>query len=305
MTRPGRPDPLQPDERALADALATTAPAQGPDPALDAAILAAARADAAARSGAGTGPAPEAATVARATTGGTGSGRRRRRGPAWLRGGALAATLLLAVGVAWQLRPQFDARIAEPVPAQAPAAMAPAAAPAEPAPPGPTAPAGVVPETPPEPAARATPTAKAREATVTSAAPDALRRPPPAPPPPAPPAPPAPQGPAPAAPVAALQRQALPARAPVEVETDTGTGTDANADTDADAEQGTWFDQPLDETPPASVDAPDVREAWLGRIRELIAAERFDEARASFAEFQRRHPDAAVPDDLRQLLGGE
>ena len=126
MTRPGRPDPLQPDERALADALATTAPAQGPDPALDAAILAAARADAAARSGAGTGPAPEAATVARATTGGTGS-----------------------------------------------------------------------------------------------------------------------------------------------------------------------------------VDAPDVREAWLGRIRELIAAERFDEARASFAEFQRRHPDAAVPDDLRQLLGGE
>ena len=48
-----------------------------------------------------------------------------------------------------------------------------------------------------------------------------------------------------------------------------------------------------------------MREAWLSRIRELVAAERYDEARASFAEFRRRHPDAEVPADLRSLLGGE
>ncbi|MEN1958546.1 hypothetical protein [Luteimonas changyuni] len=63
-----------------------------------------------------------------------------------------------------------------------------------------------------------------------------------------------------------------------------------------------WFDQPLDDTPPASVDSPAVREAWLARIRELVAAERYDEARESFAEFRRRHPDAPLPDGLRTLL---
>ncbi|MBJ6979547.1 hypothetical protein JG616_09450 [Luteimonas sp. MC1782] len=66
-----------------------------------------------------------------------------------------------------------------------------------------------------------------------------------------------------------------------------------------------WLDQPLDDTPPASVDSPAVREAWLARIRELVSAERYDEARDSYAEFRRRHPDAPVPPDLRALLGGE
>ena len=66
-----------------------------------------------------------------------------------------------------------------------------------------------------------------------------------------------------------------------------------------------WLDQPLDDTPPASVDTPAVREAWLARIRELVAAERYAEARDSYAEFRRRHPDAPVPADLRMLLGEE
>ncbi|HEY4529200.1 MAG TPA: hypothetical protein VIG97_02540, partial [Luteimonas sp.] len=71
------------------------------------------------------------------------------------------------------------------------------------------------------------------------------------------------------------------------------------------SEDSDWFDQPLDDTPPASVDSPEVREAWLARIRELVAAERYTEARASFAEFRRRHPEAPVPADLRSLLGAE
>ena len=61
-------------------------------------------------------------------------------------------------------------------------------------------------------------------------------------------------------------------------------------------------DQPLDDRPPASADAPEVRDAWLRRIRELRAAGQLDDARASLREFVRRHPDAALPDDLRPLL---
>ena len=82
-------------------------------------------------------------------------------------------------------------------------------------------------------------------------------------------------------------------------------GADASDD-DSDADnEDIWFDQPYDDVPPASVESPAVREAWLARIRELVAAERYVEARDSYAEFRRRYPDAPVPDDLRSLLGGE
>lgn len=81
----------------------------------------------------------------------------------------------------------------------------------------------------------------------------------------------------------------------------------ADAETAADedeveGEPPVVFDQPFDDTPPASVDSPAVREAWLERIRDLVAAGHHDEARASFAEFRRRHPAAPVPADLRGLL---
>src|SRR5690606_23198088 len=144
---------------------------------------------------------------------------------------------------------------------------------------------------------------------------------PPPPPPPAPPAPAAPPAlsmpapkasapaptpaepgfvPAPPPPAAAmfsddeaeaqlpLQPQAAPAAPPAE-----------SATPDAvDAFAG----QPLDDQPPASADSPAVREAWLQRVRELRETGRLDEARASLREFVRRHPQAAVPDDLRPLL---
>ena len=79
----------------------------------------------------------------------------------------------------------------------------------------------------------------------------------------------------------------------------------AHAEPPPEAEDTIWFDQPVDLVPPASVDSPAVREAWLARIHELVAAERYQEARDSFAEFRRRHPDAVVPDDLDMLLGDE
>ena len=39
-----------------------------------------------------------------------------------------------------------------------------------------------------------------------------------------------------------------------------------------------------------------------GAHRELVAEERYAEARASFEEFRRRYPDVDVPRDLRVLL---
>ncbi|RDZ27972.1 hypothetical protein [Lysobacter silvisoli] len=94
------PDPLSPEERALADRLARLGPHEGPSPALDARILAAAHAAAAASP-----RAPQAA-----------SQRARRR---WalsaipgslITGMGIAATLALAVGVVWQLRPIAPSR---------------------------------------------------------------------------------------------------------------------------------------------------------------------------------------------------
>ena len=56
-----------------------------------------------------------------------------------------------------------------------------------------------------------------------------------------------------------------------------------------------------EDVPPATADAPEVRDAWLQRIRELAAAGKFDDARASLREFIRRWPDYPLPADLRAL----
>jgi len=75
------PSSLTPDERALAESLARIGPRAEPSPALDARVLAAAR---------------DAIAVPQ---------RRQRRWPAVL---GLAASLVLAVGLAWRLRPVPD-----------------------------------------------------------------------------------------------------------------------------------------------------------------------------------------------------
>jgi hypothetical protein len=61
-------------------------------------------------------------------------------------------------------------------------------------------------------------------------------------------------------------------------------------------------DAPAADVPPATAASPAVRDAWLARIRELATAGRGDEARASLAEFRRRYPAFAIPEDLRPLL---
>ncbi|MFC3238463.1 hypothetical protein [Luteimonas padinae] len=381
MTGPTRPDPLSPAERQLADALARGAPPTGPSAALDAAILASARAAAGARPSAALDAAilASAWATAGARAGGAGAsghsagpsrataktGRHRRhRSPAWLRGGALAATLVIAVGVAWQLRPRFDApdlagdatavtapaapsrQVAAEAVAPPPAADAAARTRPDPGPQATTPPAE-----PPAPAVAAPAPAAADGSRRISAdrptpamtessaaaraqdpepppivfdAPSPMDTPAPAPasapvslsPPPAPPAPPAPapsstaapralQAPLPAIPDAARAGDAAKARAAAEARRHQADTVDTTAAAADETGHEDWLDQPLDDTPPASVDSPAVREAWLARIRELVAAERYAEARDSYAEFRRRHPDAPVPEDLRMLLGGE
>lgn len=61
-------------------------------------------------------------------------------------------------------------------------------------------------------------------------------------------------------------------------------------------------DQPVDDQPPASADSPQVQQAWLKRVRELLAEGRPDAARESLREYQRRYPEAELPRDLRALL---
>lgn len=56
-----------------------------------------------------------------------------------------------------------------------------------------------------------------------------------------------------------------------------------------------------EDVPPATVDSPEVRRAWLLRIGELMRQGRVDDAKASLAEFRRRYPDAPLPPDLRAL----
>ena len=58
----------------------------------------------------------------------------------------------------------------------------------------------------------------------------------------------------------------------------------------------------FDARPPATADAPEVRQAWLSRIRELRDAGDTDEAKASLKAFVQRYPKADIPADLKPLL---
>lgn len=78
------------------------------------------------------------------------------------------------------------------------------------------------------------------------------------------------------------------------------SGLDAAAAANAAAEDGVSRAE-LDEEPPATADSPQVQEAWLQRIRELLSAGETDAARNSLAEFRHRYPKYALPEDLRSL----
>jgi len=286
---PSPRDTLTAEEQALARRLAQLGPHGEPSPALDARILAVARA--------------------------ADDDRERRAPRRWPVALGVAASLVLAVGIAWRMRPQ-------PGPMEAPAAFPAASAPAPSAhiaPPPDTAEAasaapappaianGTPTPSPPPPAiarsearaVRATPPAEAKptvepaQVTQSAVVLDKILAPPPPAvalpaPPPAPPAMPAAQGEA--APAASTRKAAATPEA----------GEDGGLDAAAAADQAV-SDEPETEVPPASAESPEVRQAWLQRIRELAASGQTDAARASLQEFVRRHPDTPLPDDLRAL----
>jgi outer membrane biosynthesis protein TonB len=297
---------LDSEERALAAMLPRLHGRSEPGADLDARILAAAHAAVHASAG--------------------GSRPPHRRG--WIGPTALAASLLLAVGLAWQLRPL--PRLPAPTATGADAATAPAAestgmATREVAAPA-TAPEAdsaqsrpmAAPQPPAEPTpppARVaeTPITVEQKAIVVEAAPVA---------PPAPPAPPAsvvmdtPRAvdavPAPAMPEAARAQapaNAKAAQAGAVSRERASTATDAAAqvhDAAAMAAEETTMDtisvdDAGEEVPPATADSPEVRAAWLRRIGELSRQGKTEEAKASLDEFRRRYPDAGIPPELRKL----
>lgn len=289
---------LTPEERALAQRLARLGPHGEPSPTLDARILAAAH-DAVAK------------TQAR---------RPRRRWPVAF---GIAASLALAVGVAWQLRPLPQAavyRSEAPAAASAQTTSQPAAIAESP----------MESDTMPEDATAIAPQADAAANTSTPT-PEASRESAkimksaaPAPPPPVEQPPVEPDivldNPAPAeaaaqsAPVAAprafgMQPPAAPttgdkrqsaaaadAAANALPETDTLDRLQATGTAEAAAS-----DEPGTDVPPATMTSPEARDAWLARIRELLATGKPDAARASLREFRHRYPDAPLPEDLRAL----
>lgn len=295
-------EPLDADERALAARLPRLHGRGEPDAALDARILAVAHAALA--------PAPAA---------------KRRRG--WIVPLSAAASVGLAVGLAWQLRPP---PVPLAVPASAPVAAADAAGAgygqersavqsAE----APPAQEAVSAKPMPEPAGRQAaqandamrmaPRAASAETAAEPAAPAAptFVPPPPAaiadampvasPPPPAPPAPAA----------APAPGQAAMARSLGTLDTVTVGGAAAQAKRSRQNEAEAAAEAPIadrfakaadeEDVPPATMDAPAARDAWLRRIGELQQQGLIDEAKASLAEFRRRYPDAVLPPELRKL----
>lgn len=310
MSSRHHPDPLDNEERELAQRLARLAAPTEPSPSLDANILAAAHA---------------AATKRPAS--------RLQRRPRWPVAFGVAASLALAVGVAWQLRPLPHTPVYEEVTAagmdaaatvggpsaDAAAVSAPAPRMASPSPAetmerhrssakeetedsqaksvaagGEEAPSAVAATSaqrvfdapvPTEPAASPPPPP------TRSATPDFVPAPPASPVPPMEQRTRAEQ----AARASNSQSRAAPSAASKPRD---AAANDVLSDADAAAEAS---DEGFDERPPNTADAPEVRQAWLQRIRELIASGDTTGARDSLQEFKRRYPGVALPDDLRRF----
>lgn len=320
-------EPLTREERLLADRLARDGAGASPSAALDAAILGAARAAASGRTSMHIAAAPRR------------DASRTRR---WPLAAGIAASLALAVGIAWQLRPApgddprlgadahvsartrvaspegevLHSRMQPPPPMQQESAAAPpwevsTAAPApadiDVAPSSPTPGSVTRPTVASAPPVEATPQAELAAAddgvgtrTAFGVAAHAADAPPPSP---------ASATVTPAKPVLApASAQHAPLQAPVEpaARPAASPALPAAARQDRSAAQALTIDSiedvPDDLDPPATADAPEVRAAWLARVRELLDSGRIEEARASLAEFHRRHPQAELPADLRALL---
>ena len=123
-------------------------------------------------------------------------------------------------------------------------------------------------------------------------------------PPPAPPAPPAPvttQGAMARSTAADAGASAVGAAMPAQAKRIRQNEAEAAATLDTVTSEE--FAKAIDEedVPPATMDAPAARDAWLRRIGELQQQGRIDDAKASLAEFRRRYPDAVLPPELRKL----
>lgn len=311
MTHPFH-DRLTPEERDLAARLARVGPHGEPPAALDARILAAAH-----------------AAVAKAP-------RAHRRWPAVL---GVAATLAIAIGITWQLRPHDDtAQVLHEGPVAAPAAAtedaaapvaeaasadagnAGASAVMAPAPASESVPASTLPAVPTAAQPRRAPADKpAQSIAVTGTpAPQRTLSPPEArqasdePLPLQPPAeaavptavmappPPAPPAPPPPARVAAPAPTPLPQSAPAPAMSRKAMAQPVAADTATEAALPRINGRAVRDVP-VEEDARLEATDWLDRIRLRQLADDMAGARASLALFRRYYPDRAIPEDLAAL----
>lgn len=291
-------EPLDARERELAAALPRLHGRDQPDAALDARILAAAHA------------------AVREPV------RPVRKRRSWLAPLSVAASLCLAVGLAWQLRPPASPAATD-MPADA-AGTEQAASVRFVGPPEQPKPMAM-PAPPPEVLPARTVAPQMREyAPVADAAASHAAAPPPAEepatdafeapaaaaiaPPPAPPAPPV-AAPAATASVDNVATDAVLARDQASASGLVGAQAKAMAPRKDEARRAAnattldsiSVDAPDEDVPPATMDGPQARDAWLKRIRELQQQGKLDEARASLAEFRRRYPKDDVPRELRTL----
>lgn len=293
-------DPLTPEERELASRLSRIGPHGEPPATLDARILSAAQ-----------------AALATAPS-------RQRRWPAVL---GVAATLALAVGISWQMRPRPEAVPAlEEGLAAAPQVTAPHADVADAA-------AAMPPATPSEAEAEAKATLDAPQPQPQSQSqsqrvpPAAARSPVPAPQEPpvifdsvgAADEPPLELAPAPAPASPPAPPPARPAPVPVVAPTSEAAASDRaaaasaakSAQRSAAPESVVVTGSRLGSTPrigdraprdvPVDEDARLAANDWLDRIRLRQAADDVEGARASLALFRRYYPDQTIPQDLMPL----
>ncbi len=308
-----RPEPLTPEERELARLLGRPA-SSAPPARVDEAVLAAARAAV----GAG---APAAATEASPGTTAARAPRRRTRLPAVL---GVAASVVFAVGIAWQLKFDDPTTTSAPPPAVEVAAdsAAPAAEPTEapaitePAPARNAPPAAAAPPAPVKPLAPASPPTAPVEAPAPAEEAFSADTYSAAPPPPAPAQAPAEKAAAPAA----EERVALDAiqvtGSKIETPRDrsalraqraapaASARSEMPAPAAAMAAPADVGGQPESSAITTAVDADALlpRRQWIERIRERRDAGDLDTARASLKRYLQQYPEVRVPRDLRALL---
>ncbi len=313
------PTSLTPQERELAQQLAQIAPRGEPSTALDAHILAAAREAGGSASPTSTVP------IAIFQKPLSRHARVRRRWPIAL---GVAASLVLTLGVAWRMQPLPQARQGRPNNA-APSMRAPITSTQVPIEPPVESQAENTPSTMQSPDALRS---HARAASLQTEEPESVPAPPAAAEPSIVQDAPSSQDVLPAA-EKATAPATLPAPAPQASGTMAGAmpvpplpalpNAASQADMAADSRQNPMSqtdpslsqpqsrgnaaarnDEPSDDVPPATADAPYVRDAWLQRIRSLIGDGNITDARSSLHAFVRRYPGYPLPEDLRAVSRG-